>query len=118
VVPWVDFKARLDQLKGGAFLEARQLLKGGGQITDFEGKRAEAAMARLEVAQDEKAFDAALDDFNAAVQAGVKKLQTRSGREDLKIPPGARTGTVNGRRVFSTDGGKTVFDAVTGKRIK
>jgi len=120
----VDFKARLDQLKGGAFLEARQLLKGGGQITDFEGKRAEAAMARLDSAQNEESFDAALEDFRTAVHDGVAKLKQKASgspvsKQVYKIPKGAKTGTSeDGRKVFSTDGGKTVFDAETGKRVQ
>ena len=34
-----DFISRLEQLQGRQFMDARQLLKGGGQITDFEGKK-------------------------------------------------------------------------------
>lgn len=67
-------QAKIDQLKGGAFLQARKMLKGGGQITDFESERAEAAFVRMNTAQKEEDFIAALDDFNAAVQAGARRL--------------------------------------------
>ena len=71
--------ARSSSSKGGAFLAGRQLLKGGGAITDFESQKAEAAFARLNQAQSPKDFKAALDDFNSAVQEGVRKLEQQAG---------------------------------------
>ena len=71
-------QARIDQLKGASFLQARQMLKGGGAITDFEGQKAEAAMARMQQAQSPADFKAALDSFNNAVQDGVRKLEAAS----------------------------------------
>lgn len=68
----------MDQLKGGAFLQARQLLKGGGAITDFEGQKAEAAFIRMNAAQSVEDFKAALDEFNEAVQQGVAKLEAQA----------------------------------------
>lgn len=68
----------IDQLAGGAFLQARTLLKGGGQITDFEGKKAEQAYIRLNQAQSPEDFKAALDDFNDAVQSGLAKLAAQA----------------------------------------
>lgn len=72
-------QAKIDQIKGGTFLQARQLLKGGGPITDYEGMKADSAMARLSQAQTEQDFNAALDDLNAAVQQGLQKLQAQAG---------------------------------------
>lgn len=68
-------ESKIEQLRGGAFLQARELLRGGGQITDYEGQKAEAAIARLSTAQSEEDFKAALDDFNSAVQEGLAKLE-------------------------------------------
>ena len=68
----------MDQLQGGAFLQARQLLKGGGAITDFEGQKAEAAFVRMNAAQSPKDFKDALDEFNYFVQQGVAKLEAQS----------------------------------------
>lgn len=68
-------QSKIAQLQGGAFLAARQMLKGGGQITDYEGQKAEQAVARMNQAQSPDDFKAALDDFNNAVQQGVQKLQ-------------------------------------------
>jgi hypothetical protein len=74
-----DAKARFDQLKGRAFLEAYGLLKGGGQITEIEGAKAEAAMARMDRSQGEAEFKTALKDFRDAVEAGLMKLQQAAG---------------------------------------
>jgi len=71
-------RSKINQLKGGSFLQARDILKGGGAITDFEGQKADDAFNRMNTAQNLEDFNKALDDFNAAVQAGVAKLQQKS----------------------------------------
>lgn len=75
----VRAQSKIDQIRGGAFLEARQLLKGGGAITDYEGQKAEQAYARLNQAQSLQDFQAALDEFNYYVQQGLQKLQAQAG---------------------------------------
>ncbi len=72
-------QSMIDQLQGGAFLQARQMLKGGGAITDYEGQKAEAAFVRMNQAQNVEDFKRALDEFNAAVQQGLRKLQGQAG---------------------------------------
>jgi hypothetical protein len=72
-------QARIDQLQGGAFLQARQMLKGGGQITDYEGRKAESAVVRMNQAQSLQDFNTALDDFNSAVSDGIAKLEKQTG---------------------------------------
>lgn len=84
----IDFDKKVDQLRGEAFLEARQMLKGGGAITDFESNRAEAAIARLDQAQSEAEFKAALEEFKAAVATGVQKLEAAAGG-GLQTNPGS-----------------------------
>lgn len=71
-------RSKIDQLKGGSFLQARSILKGGGAITDFEGQKADNAYNRMNTAQSLEDFNKALDDFNDAVKAGVAKLQQQS----------------------------------------
>lgn len=71
-------QSMMDQLKGGAFLQARQLLKGGGAITDFEGQKAEAAFIRMNDAQKPEDYKAALDEFNFYVQQGLAKLEAQA----------------------------------------
>lgn len=72
-------QGKMDQVSGQAFLAARQMLKGGGAITDYEGKRAEAAMARMNAAQSLPDYVAALNEFKEAVTAGVDKLRQSAG---------------------------------------
>lgn len=71
-------QSKIDQLQGGAFLQARQMLKGGGQITDFEGKKAEAAFSRMVQSQNDADFRQALEDFRDAVNEGVRKLEAQA----------------------------------------
>jgi hypothetical protein len=81
-------QAKIDQIKSQTFLQGYQMLKGGGAITEIEGLKAERAMARLDQAQSPEDFKAALDDFNAAVQQGVAKLQALSGQQGQPVPQG------------------------------
>jgi hypothetical protein len=67
-------QSKIDQLQGGAFLQARQMLKGGGAISDTESIRAERAFSRMNQAQSVDDFKAALDEFNDAVKVGLAKL--------------------------------------------
>ncbi|WP_442184951.1 lytic murein transglycosylase [Rhizobium leguminosarum] len=73
-----DALTRLKQLQGGAFLQAYGLLKGGGQITEVEGRKAQDAMARMDRSLDEPHFRAALKDFRDAVEQGVAKMKERA----------------------------------------
>ncbi len=57
-----DFRARKSQLQGQTFLQAYNTLRGGGQITEVEGAKAEGAIARLNDAQTEGEFYKALSD--------------------------------------------------------
>lgn len=75
-----EAKAKLEQLQGRAFLSAYTLLKGGGQITEVEGAKAENALARLQNYQSDEEFKQALRDFREAVAAGVSKLQQKAGQ--------------------------------------
>ena len=72
-------QSKLDQLQGKAFLEAYNVLKGGGQITEVEGVKAEKAMARLQTAQNDEDFVDALNDFKDAVRLGILKLEADAG---------------------------------------
>jgi hypothetical protein len=65
---------KIAQLQSTTWLSARQMLKGGGAITDYESRKAEAAMARLSRVQGEDEFKAALKDLRDAIEAGQKKL--------------------------------------------
>lgn len=92
--------ARIEQMSGNAFLNGRTLLKGGGAITDFESQKAEAAFARLSTAQSKEEFLSGLADFQAALEAGVRKLQQQSTSLPGQ-PPGG--GAVDYRSKYGLD---------------
>lgn len=72
-------QSKLDQLDGVAFLQAYQMLRGGGAITEIEGQRATDALARMNTAQNEADFVQALRDFQYAVKSGLEKMAATSG---------------------------------------
>lgn len=72
--------ALFDQLKGKTFLEAYNTLKGGGQITEVEGKKATDAIARLNRAQRRDDVDAALKDLEDVIKIGLERARRQSGQ--------------------------------------
>lgn len=70
---------RMGQLQGKTWLAARDMLKGGGQITDYESKKAEGAVARLSRAKDPAEYRAALKELRDAIEGGLAKLQAAQG---------------------------------------
>jgi hypothetical protein len=77
--PAADFQARFDQIKGGAFLQAFETLKGGGSITNVEGDKGTAALNRMGLAQSEKEFVQAAREFQDVVRTGVARAKKMSG---------------------------------------
>lgn len=74
-----NFRVALDQVKGTAFLQAFQALKGGGAITEMEGKKAEAAMARLDRAQSTQEFTSALKELREVMVKGRNRMSGNQG---------------------------------------
>ncbi len=86
-VPGTDaknFQINLNQLKGHAFLQAFESLKGGGAITEIEGSKATQAIARLETAQSDNEFKAALTELRGILVAGKQRAQEMASRP---VPP-------------------------------
>lgn len=73
-----DFKVVLDQIGGKAFLQAFESLKGGGQITEVEGKKATDAIARLNRAQSDGEFEVALNDLRGVMDKGYERYTGKS----------------------------------------
>jgi hypothetical protein len=99
-----DYVERIDQIKGGSFLEAFNSLRGGGQITEAEGNKATVALARLSRVKDAKSINQALDDLRSVVEAGVKRAKEKAGNiqrvntpdEAARLPRGTRFLDPNG----------------------
>jgi len=69
-----NFQVVLDQINGAAFLQAFESLKGGGQITEVEGKKATDAIARLNRAQGDDEFEQSLVDLRGVMEKGYERL--------------------------------------------
>lgn len=76
-----DFDVRLDQLKGQQFLQAFETLKGGGQITEVEGKKATDAIARMDAAGSEAEFTKAAKEFQDVIRVGVGRAKAAQGAQ-------------------------------------
>jgi hypothetical protein len=77
-----SFAERLKQLKGGAFLTARERLRGQGNITDTESNRAEAAQTRMSLSQTEDEFIKAAREYQSIIKTGLerqKKMAEKKG---------------------------------------
>jgi hypothetical protein len=108
-----SFELRQKQIEGQAFLDAFQTLKGGGQITEIEGKKATDAIARMNASGSEAEFTKAAKEFQDVIRTGADRARKR-------IPAGqqssaqaqktvVRTGTANGRKVVQYSDGTTVY---------
>ncbi len=75
-----DLNVKIQQVQGQVFLEAFETLKGGGQITEIEGQKAEAAMARLSRAQSDSAYRDALAELSGILKAGVDRARSKAGQ--------------------------------------
>jgi hypothetical protein len=85
-----DAQTYLDQVKGKTFLEAYNSLKGGGQITEVEGTKAEGAIARLQQAQSADAARVALDDLESVVVGTLDRVRKQAGVTDRPQPQSKR----------------------------
>jgi hypothetical protein len=80
-----DFRTLLDQIEGKQFMTAYKTLKGGGQITEIEGKKATEALARLNTAQSEKGFLEAAKEFIEEVKKLTELAKERIGQEAIYL---------------------------------
>lgn len=74
-----ETRSRLDKLQGQAFLQAFESLKGGGQITEVEGQKAEQAIARLNTAQSYEEFRKALEEFKSSLAPALERQRSLTG---------------------------------------
>lgn len=85
-----DFYSLLEQVQGGTFMQAFNNLKGGGQITEQEGAKATAAIARLNPRQSEEGFNKALMDFDGVLAQAQARSQANSPQQ-TSAPQAAAT---------------------------
>lgn len=71
--------ALAEQLEGQAFLQAFQSLKGGGAITETEGRKASAAIARLNRNQRKSDYIEALQELRGILQETKQRAESKVG---------------------------------------
>ena len=87
-----DFEARLETMKSTVFVNVREILKGAGPITDFEGRKAESAYLRADKAQTVEQFDAAMNEYKYWATRGLQKIQQQAGSSETVNLPTAPAG--------------------------
>jgi hypothetical protein len=84
-----DFYTLLEQVQGGTFMQAFDKLKGAGQITEQEGAKATAAIARLNARQSEEGFAKALMDFDGVLAQAQARSQPTAPQAAATAPQAA-----------------------------
>ena len=103
-----NFDQLLEQARGGAFVQAFQDIKGGGAITETEGRAATQALARLQSARVGSAnFKKALQDFKSEL---IKLHKIAAWKAGFKFEQGqaqeGNQGSAPARRKFNPDTGR------------
>jgi hypothetical protein len=97
-----------DQIVGKTFLTAYNTLKGGGQISNVEGEKAQVAQARIDPRQKPEDYDASLHDLESQLRRDQEVAQRKvnmpvtAWKRDPNDPPAPDIGQVGVR------GGKNV----------
>lgn len=113
-----NFQVLMDQIGGAAFLQAFESLKGGGQITEVEGKKATDAIARLNRNQSGPEFEQSLKDLREVMAAGQARLGGQPVQRSSAPAPSAgapqatilRTGRdATGRKVIQYSDGRIEY---------
>lgn len=86
-----NFKAEFAKVGGQAFLQAVETMRGTGAISEIEGKKATDAITSMSLAQSEKAFVKAANDFQDAIKKGYVATQQKAGVTPFN--PSATPGT-------------------------
>jgi len=114
-----NFNTRLDQLKGGQFLQAFNSLKGGGAITEIEGRKATDAIARMNSAQTEEEFIKSARDYQDVIDSGLKRQQAKAGiasqgggqaKQGATLPAKPSALTLKKGTVYSTPKGNLTWN--------
>jgi hypothetical protein len=79
----VAIDALKKQVAGQTFMDAYGQLRGGGQITEVEGTKAQQAKQRMDAAQTYEDYVAAAKDYRAALMRGKELLTRKAGG----VPP-------------------------------
>lgn len=115
-----NFKVAAEQLQGKVFLQAFQQLKGAGAITEQEGSKATAAIARLSRSQSVPEYKKALREVRDVVEGGIDRarLQAEKGLQKpgaMKSPSDVPRGTQSAPQ--GVQEGATATNPQTGAKV-
>jgi hypothetical protein len=96
-----DFQVLLDQIGGQQFLQAFETLKGGGQITEVEGRKATEAMARMNPRQSEEAFLQGVSEFQNIVRAAKERAGAKIQPAESPSTPAAQSAAPRQRKTVA-----------------
>ncbi|UVK39925.1 hypothetical protein LHFGNBLO_001340 [Mesorhizobium sp. AR10] len=97
----VDFQSLVDQTQGQAFLQAFQMLKGAGQITEIEGTKATDAISRLRNQRlGDQDYLQAINDLEGVIKTGLERARVQAGQSSGYTPGSPATTTDAGKRVI------------------
>jgi hypothetical protein len=96
-----DFQVLLDQIGGQQFLQAFETLKGGGQITEVEGRKATEAMARMNPRQSEEAFLQGVNEFQSIVRSAKERANAKIQPQDSPSTPAAQSAAPRQRKTVA-----------------
>jgi len=90
-------QGKMDQIGGQTFLQAFNMLRGAGQITEVEGQKATAAMGRLNTAQSEADYREALGELRSVVSGAIQRARSQAGAATSGGGAGGNAGGLNWR---------------------
>jgi hypothetical protein len=96
-----DFQVLLDQIGGQQFLQAFESLKGGGQITEVEGRKATEAMARMNPRQSEESFLQGVSEFQSIVRSAKERATAKIQPQDSPSTPAAQSAAPRQRKTVA-----------------
>ena len=115
--PQKRFATRANQLEGQAFLQAFESLKGAGQITEVEGRKATQAIGRLETTQHPDDYREALTDLQGVLKAAIARRDgVATADPQTPAPPEVSQGAIPQtfiEGVGSPELAQPVWDALT-----
>ena len=96
-----DFQVLLDQIGGQQFLQAFETLKGGGQITEVEGRKATEAQARLNPKQSEESFLQGVTELQQIARAAKERAAAKIQPQESPATPAAQSAAPRQRKTVA-----------------
>lgn len=98
-----NFAEDLKGVKGGAFMQGREALKGSGTITDFESTKAERALANLSLNQSEEKFEENVNAYRNVLLRGRERAIKNAEKLGIEIPTSQTTPATSAAAPSSND---------------